>query len=140
MFLHQRLPNNFSFTNFTLHKRDDKYLEVKKLWVAGIYSLITPCSHQIFSHYGFVKITLVFTTQIQSSYKIKRDDLLQFYVLYLSGPLKLCVTRDNLMCYTFWSGRLDMHVILGNIINTLVDLIIAREIPKFYGVILKNID
>ena len=33
-----------------------------------------------------------------------------------------------------------MHVILGNIINTLVDLIIAREIPKFYGVILKNID
>ena len=51
--------------------------------------MISPVLHQIFSHCRTSTIILVFTPQIQFSYKIKRDDFTEVLLSLPSGPLKI---------------------------------------------------
>ena len=51
--------------------------------------MISPVLHQIFSHCRTSTIILVFTPQIQSSYKIKREDFTEVLLSLPFGPLKI---------------------------------------------------
>ena len=94
VFLHQKLPNNWSFP----YLKYDMYLEVRKLLFAGQYSLILPVLYQYFSRCD--KDTCIYTTD---SIKIlcRSDDLAKSYfirggkfiylfnMLHIFGPLVL---------------------------------------------------
>ena len=81
--------------------------KVKKFWSAYPSSMIPPVLHQCFLNCNTSPITLVFTPQIQSIYKNKRDDFTE--VLFCFEPLKFRLkiachkgAFDSMICYSFW--------------------------------------
>ena len=56
--------------------------------------MISPVLHQILSHCRTLTVTLVFTPQIQSSYKIKGDDFSKVLLSLPLGPLKFACHKE----------------------------------------------
>lgn len=95
-----KLPNNWSFTFY-------KTLEIFR---TGEIMLQLP----IFPDLTCLTSKCCTAMQIQSSYNLKRD-FTTVYFLYLSGSLKLCITKKESICCTFWTfllGSLGFYILL----------------------------